>query len=255
MGASSYLTRKPWGPASSRSTHRRARASDQRRVSGSIPIDCRRVASAAPSSPERACTSQGFETSAGIGAYTKPERASRMSSRATFATSIFAAFCSLDTDLLNGAPIPIPNSGNVISVRKHLDQSRGQHRRRHCNRAYGEGRRTQEQSPIVLTYATQEAISAERVAVLDGSEGTSQDKSGISGTRSRSFSSNAKQANCQAPRSRLRIRGQSRHARSKVQADSLSALSGTGYRRDGQLSVRIRKGFNRANSRKAMDLP
>lgn len=107
MGASSYLTRKPWGPASlAIDSSRRARASAREGVSGSIPIDWQEVAPAAPSSPRaRSYVARLRNPSAGVGAYTKPERASRMSSRAVLpSTSIFAAFCSRYRSIERSSP-------------------------------------------------------------------------------------------------------------------------------------------------------
>ena len=61
MGASSYLTRKPWGPASSRSTQAEGRAPPHEKES---PARFRSIAgeSPRPAHLERARTSQGFET-------------------------------------------------------------------------------------------------------------------------------------------------------------------------------------------------
>ena len=63
MGASSYLTRKPWGPASSRSTRAEGRAPPHEKES---PARFRSIAGEShlprPAHLERARTSQGFET-------------------------------------------------------------------------------------------------------------------------------------------------------------------------------------------------
>lgn len=170
MGASSYLTRKPWGPASLRSTRAEGRCASAREgVSGSIPIDCRRVASAVLSSPRaRSYVARLRNPSAGVGAYTKPERASRMSSRAAFpSTSIFAAFCSRYRSIERSSP-SLYRTAETLSASGNISTRAGASivvdiAIAHTARV-GERRSS---FPIVLTYATAEAQALERVAVLD----------------------------------------------------------------------------------------
>ena len=154
MGASSYLTRKPWGPASSRSTQAEGRAPPHEKES---PARFRSIAGESLRNP-----------SAGIGAYTKPERASRMSSRAALpSTSIFAAFCSRYRSIERSSP-SLYRTAETLSASGNISTRAGASividiAIAHTARV-GERRSS---FPIVLTYATAEAQALERVAVLD----------------------------------------------------------------------------------------
>ena len=108
MGASSYLTRKPWGPASSRSTRAEGRAPPHEKES---PARFRSIAGGShlprPARLERARTSQGFET--------PPQAWARTRNPKEHLACLPGPLCprrpysqrpALDTDLLNGAPHP-----------------------------------------------------------------------------------------------------------------------------------------------------